>query len=276
VEFAVVGHTEWVEFARVERPPEPGEIVHAGETWQAPAGGGAVAAVQIAKLTGGCRFLTALGHDELGRRTKTELEAVGVEVEAAWRSSPQRRALVFLDDEGERTITTIEDRVGPQVVDPLSWETLDWVAGLYFTAGDSGALRAARVANRLIATVRAGRALAEAGVVVDAVVRSAGDAGEPYHRGEIDPTPGAVVSTRGAAGGAIETADGEAREWRAPPLPGPLVDVYGAGDSFAGGVTVGLGLGWSLDDAVALGARCGAACVAGRGPYANQLSSVDG
>jgi ribokinase len=276
VDFVVVGHTEWIEFVRVARPPRPGEIVHAGETWQAPAGGGAVAAVQIARLTGGCRFLTALGDDELGRRTKAELEAMGLEIEAAWRPTAQRRGFVFLDDDGERTITTIGGRLGPHGDDPLPWETLDRVAGLYFTAGDSGALCAARAAGRLVATVRAGRALAEAGVLVDAMVRSAGDAAEDYRRGEIVPTPRAVLSTRGAAGGAIETADGELREWRAPPLPGPLVDAYGAGDSFAGGLTAGLGLGWSLDDAVTLAARCGAACAAGRGPYANQLASLDG
>ena len=28
---AVVGHVEWIEFARVERVPAPGEIVHALE-----------------------------------------------------------------------------------------------------------------------------------------------------------------------------------------------------------------------------------------------------
>ena len=39
---AVVGHVEWVEFARVETVPRPGEIAHAHETWEEPAGGGAV------------------------------------------------------------------------------------------------------------------------------------------------------------------------------------------------------------------------------------------
>ena len=34
---AVVGHVEWVEFARVERVPKPGEIAHALEAY---AGGG--------------------------------------------------------------------------------------------------------------------------------------------------------------------------------------------------------------------------------------------
>ncbi len=62
---AVVGHVEWIEFARVERVPRPGEIVHASATWEEPGGGGAVAAVQLAKLAGEATFFTALGDDEL-------------------------------------------------------------------------------------------------------------------------------------------------------------------------------------------------------------------
>jgi len=31
---AVVGHVEWVEFARVASVPLPGEISHALETWE--------------------------------------------------------------------------------------------------------------------------------------------------------------------------------------------------------------------------------------------------
>ena len=37
---AVVGHVEWVEFARVERVPVAGEIVHALDAWEEPGGGG--------------------------------------------------------------------------------------------------------------------------------------------------------------------------------------------------------------------------------------------
>ena len=47
---AVVGHVEWVDFAVVPRLPRPGEILHAREHWEEAAGGGAVAAVQMAKL----------------------------------------------------------------------------------------------------------------------------------------------------------------------------------------------------------------------------------
>ena len=65
---AVVGHVEWVEFLRVEAVPRPGEIVHALERWEEPAGGGAVAAVQLANLNGSVHLFTALGEDELGLR----------------------------------------------------------------------------------------------------------------------------------------------------------------------------------------------------------------
>ena len=70
---AVVGHVEWVEFARVDHVPVPGEIVHALETWEEPAGGGAVAAVQLSRLAGECLFLTALGDDELSVDAVNEL-----------------------------------------------------------------------------------------------------------------------------------------------------------------------------------------------------------
>src|SRR4051795_2435889 len=110
---AVVGHVEWIELALVERVPQAGEIVHARETWHEPAGGGAVAAVQLARLAGECLFITALGDDELGRRAKQGLERLGVRVEAAWRPEPQRRAFVHVDARGERTITVIGERMGP-------------------------------------------------------------------------------------------------------------------------------------------------------------------
>ena len=51
------------------------------------------------------------------------------------------------------------------------------------------------------------------------------------------------------------------------------MDAYGCGDSFAAGLTFALGRGDSVDEAVGLGARCGAAVMTGRGPYAAQLSS---
>src|SRR4051812_8151618 len=115
---AVVGHVEWVDFVRVERLPAPGEIVHALDAWAEPAGGGGVAAVVLAALAGECTLFTALGDDELGRRSAAELGGHGVRVEAAVRPEPQRRAVTHVDDTGERTITPPRPKPRPPQDDP--------------------------------------------------------------------------------------------------------------------------------------------------------------
>ena len=271
---AVVGHVEWIDFAVVERVPSPGEIVHVLDAWEEAAGGGAVAAAQLALLAGDCLFLTALGDDARGHRAKAELEARGVRVEAAWRPEPQRRAFVYLDARAERTITVIGERAGPYADDPLPWSELQGIDAVYLTAGDPGAVRAARAAQSLVSTVRALDALSDADVTLDVLVSSANDAGERYSSGDLDPPPRLVARTAGASGGSLVAADGTSSRWSAAPLPGPPVDAYGAGDCFAAGLTYGLAEDLAPDEALALGARCGAACVTGRGPYEGQLSGV--
>ena len=59
------------------------------------------------------------------------------------------------------------------------------------------------------------------------------------------------------------------------PLPGPVVDAYGCGDSFAAGLAFGLGSGRDIDSALELAARCGATCMTGRGPYGRQLTAAE-
>ena len=119
-------------------------------------------------------------------------------------------------------------------------------------------------------TVRAFDALLEAGVEVDAVVASAADATEQHDVGRIRPPPRHVVLTEGARGGAYTSADGATGRWAAAAPPGPVVDAYGCGDAFAAGLTYGLAAGEDLADALALGARCGAHALTGRGPYDGQ------
>jgi ribokinase len=269
---AVVGHVEWIDFAVVERVPSPGEIMPVLDAWEEAAGGGAVAAVQLARLAGECLFLTALGDDARGHRAKAELEEMGVRVEAAWRSVPQRRAFVYLDARAERTITVIGERTGPQADDPLPWSELRGIDAVYLTAGGPQAVQAARAARSLVSSVRALDAIGDADVTLDVLVPSVDDEGERYTSGDLDPPPHLVARTAGASGGSLVAADGTSRRWSAAPLPGPPVDAYGAGDCFAAGLTYGLAEDLAPDEALALGARCGAACVTGRGPYKAQLS----
>jgi ribokinase len=272
MKLAVVGHVEWVEFARVDHAPEPGEIVRAVETWEEPAGGGAVAAVQLAKLGGSCLFFTALADDELGRRSREELEALGVTVHAGHAPGRQRRALTHIDEAGERTITVLGEKPRPSGEDAsLPWEELRRCEAVYFTGGDVAALRAARHCRVVVATSRELLTLRRAAVQVDVLVGSGEDAAERFESGELEPEPHIVVTTAGALGGWIRPGG----PFRAAPLPGPVEDAYGCGDCFAAGLTYGLALGKPVDEAVAIGAQCGAAVLTGRGAYGHQLTTGD-
>jgi ribokinase len=264
---AVVGHVEWIEFVRVEHVPVQGEIVHAQEVWSEAAGGGSVAAVQLARLAGASTLFTAVGDDDLGRRVEPALAQCGVRVHAAVRPEPQRRGFTFLDASGERTITVIGERLGPRRSDDLPWEELADADAVYFVSGDAAAVRAARAARVLVATARSLAALREARVELDALVRSRSDQGEIYKPGDLDPTPRLEVATLGQQGGSYTVDGGARRHYQAVPVAGPLQDTYGAGDSFAAGLTHGLGEGLAVEEAIELGARTGAAALARRGAH---------
>jgi ribokinase len=271
---AVIGHLEWTEFLPVERVPRQGEILETTESFTEPAGGGAVSAVQLARLTGDCTFFTAVGDDEIGHQVEQRLGELGVRVHAVHRSeAPTRRAFVYLDSDGERTITTVGERIHPLRADDLPWDELAQVDALYFVGGDAEALRAARDARVLVTTTRIMPLLERAGVQLDAVVGSANDAGERYH--PIDPPPKLVVATAGAQGGTWTAGEGRTGHWIAAELPGARADAYGAGDSFAAGVAFALARGLDTEAALALASRCGATCMTGRGPYERQLTRAD-
>ena len=262
---AVIGHVEWCEFVRVERVPLAGEIVEANSFLEEPAGGGAVAAVQMARLAGGCDFFTALGDDALARRSIARLSALGVTVHAAKRYAPTRRGWVYADTQGERTITVIGEKLVPSLDDPLSWDVLETADAVFFVAGAEGVLDRARAARVLGATTRS--LPPGPGVRLDVAIGSKNDESEAFLPGDLQPDPELSVWTDGPAGGRWRTAGGHEGTYDAVPLPGPVADAYGAGDSFAAGTTFALGRGDSIEDALALGAGCGAEALTRNGPY---------
>jgi ribokinase len=265
VKAAVVGHVEWVEFARVEAMPRSGAIAHAWETWEQAGGGGAVAALQLARLGLEATLFTALGTDELGRRARAELEAAAITVHASERAEPQRRAFCHVDEGGERTITVLGEKLRPRGGDgELPWESLDDFDAVYFTSGDAAALRQARRGRVLVATARELATLKTASVELDALVGSAEDEDERYMPGDLDPAPQLVVSTSGVLGGWAQPGG----PYQATPPPGAVEDTYGCGDCFAAGLTYALARGLDTGDALALAARCGAGALSGRGVHA--------
>ena len=270
---AVVGHVEWVEFARVPRVPRAGEIVHGEATWEGPGGGGAGAAVQLEKLSGDTLLFTALGDDDVGRRAERALKELGVDTHVSWRGERTRRGFTHVDATGERTITVLGERLGARGADQLPWSKLEGSAGTYFTAGDEDALRRARSSRVLVATSRVLDVITASQVQLDALVGSALDPDEAYEPGTLDPAPHLVVMTEGSVGGRYWTASGHEGTFAAPELEGPVLDRYGAGDSFAGGLTYALATGASDADAVSFAARCGTAALRGRGPFEGQLTA---
>ena len=268
---AVVGHVEWVEFARVEHVPEPGDIVHALETWEEPGGAGAVAAVQLANLNGSALLFTSLGNDEHARETREQLTERGVIVHAVPLPEGQRRAFTYVDGDGERTITVLGRKQIPSGdVSALPWEELARCDAVYFVSGDIAALRAARRSRVLVATSRELATLRRAGEEIDVLVGSGEDVSERIDPSELDPAPRIVVTTAGQLGGWVRPGG----PFRSVPPPGPIEDAYGCGDCFAAGLTFALAEGRTLDDSLLVGARCGAAVLTGRGPYAGQLTAA--
>lgn len=263
---AVVGHVEWVRFATVERLPAQGEIITASDTWSEAAGGGAVAAVRLRELVGECDFFVAVGSDWAGGRAREALKLLGLHVCSATRDEPQRRGFTYVDDEGERTITLLGPKLHPFGVDPLPWDELADVDAVYFTAGDVEALQAARRARVLVATARELPTLQAAGVELDALVHSGSDGAEGYEAGGLDPAPKVVVTTMGREGGRYVAAD-RAGHYAAADLPGPLADAYGAGDSFAAGLTYALGRGDDVETALAVASETAARAMTIRGAY---------
>lgn len=273
LKMAVVGHVEWVRFACVREVPKAGEIAHSSGSFEEPAGGGAVAAVQLARLAGSAELLTALGEDQLATETEVRMASLGVSVSAAPRERPTRTAFTLLDSHGERTITTIGERLEPAAADPgLPWERLAAMDGVYFTAGDERALRIARAAGVLVATPRAGEAL-KGDVTLDALVLSGRDERELDRARDVSDKAKLLVLTEGESGGTYKTADGRSGSWAAIEPPGSIADSYGSGDSFAAGLTYGLALGLSIDRALTIAACCGAVCLTGHGPYQRQLTA---
>jgi ribokinase len=271
---AVVGHVEWVHFARVDHVPAAGELVPASEWWEEAAGGAAIAAVQALKLGAEVEFFATVGDDELGRRAIEHFRSLGLTVHCVARGD-QRRAFIQLDRDGERTIVTMGERCVPAGDDPLPWERLDGVDGVYFTGGDEAALSAARQARCVVATPRAGDTLRRSGTKLDVLVRSGSDAGEMALSEDIEPPPRYIVSTGGKEGGEWVGEDHTTGHWKSAELPGPKGDAYGAGDSFAGGLTFGLASGRDIEAALELAARCGAYKLTGRAGFDGQLTADD-
>jgi ribokinase len=256
-----------VHFARSTGPVVAGTILHLdGEVWEEPGGGGGMTARALPGLGAGlARFYTALGSDETARASAQILADDGVDVCAAQREGAQNRVLGVIDPKGERTLFVLGPNTHPTLDDPLPWDDLATFDAVFYTGEDPRTLVAARRARVLVVTARRLHSLAESGVRADVVIGSAIDPGEQFREDDLPVRPSAVVRTEGGAGGSFRTADGHEGRYAAAPLPGPVVDTYGAGDVMMAALTLELGAGTALAPALAIAASAAAAQLTRRG-----------
>jgi len=199
MKLAVVGHVEWVTFLSVDKLPKPGIIGHAQESLEAPAGGGAVAAVQLSRIIDNqIHFFTALGKDELGKKSFEQLSNLGLKMCVAWRDKPTRKGISLVDNEGDRAITVIGERLQPSAKDPLPWNDLNDFDGVFVTATDVSSMKHCRKARVMTATPRLGlKKIQSSGLILDALIGSGLDPDERVNNDELDPLPHLIIKTEG-------------------------------------------------------------------------------
>ena len=192
---AVIGHVEWVTFTRAPFMPVPGEIVHLDDPLEQPGAGGAVSAIALARMGADVTFFTSLGNDT---DAGAIIEAHGVDVVAARRDRAQTRVLAVVDPNHDRTLFVIGENDHPTADDPLPWDRLAEMDGVFFTGQDPRTLQLARVAPVVVVTARRFESLVQSGIRADALVGSGSDRGEQFDLDRLAVKPDHVIVTDGA------------------------------------------------------------------------------
>jgi len=265
--FAVVGHVEWMNFLKVDQLPQPGVISHSEKSLEYPAGGGSIIAKTLSELTlNQIHFFTALGNDDYGDRCFKILSNMGIKLHVSWRDKPTRSGFSMTDSRGERAITVIGERLAPTHKDNLKWNILEKMDGIFITASDSEIFEIARSASILCTTPRVGlNTINKSNVHLDGLIGSNLDPGEVFSFTELSVKPKYTIKTEGENGGIIFPGG----RYEALVNNKLKIDSYGCGDSFAAGILYGMASKWDIDKSLNLAKILGRDASEYFGPYAN-------
>ncbi|MBO6960809.1 MAG: ribokinase [Prochlorococcus marinus CUG1438] len=263
--FAVVGHVEWINFLQVDQLPKPGVISHSENSLEYPAGGGSIIAKKLSELTTNqIHFFTALGNDYYGNKCFKILSNMGMKLHVAWRDKPTRRGFSLTDYKGERAITVIGERLAPKYKDNLEWNILKKMDGIFITASDIEIFKFARSASILCTTPRVGLdTINKSNIILDGLIGSNLDPGEVFSLSELSKKPRYTIKTEGEKGGIIFPGG----RYKALKNKKPKIDSYGCGDSFAAGILYGMASKWNIDKSLKLAKMLGRDASEFFGPY---------
>jgi sugar/nucleoside kinase (ribokinase family) len=258
------------EAIRLDGPLTPGEGAIGRSLGPRPGGGAAIAAAALAQAGHAVTVAGVVGDDPHGAMLREVLAGLGLDVSAVQvRPGPTTRALVLIEPTGERTIIG----VGGYRAEELDGAAL--LGGGYeavltkLHAPDVPKIMAAHWAKGALTVgvlPRRGRApLAAQVLIASAADLTAEEAADPLLLGRTMCGEALrwVVVTRGARGAEAFGVDGAHHV--APAETVQVVDVTGAGDVFAAGLTDALLRGEGMEAALRRGTSWAARHIAHEG-----------
>jgi ribokinase len=250
---------------RVAALPRPGDQIRAEPLGWRLGGGSANIACGLAAAGHDVKLIGPVGTDSMADELLAELERRGVDTHGCIRmSGASARALILLDENGERTILILGGERWPE---PLPLPDLPPASGVACVYVESYALFPTTIADRfpealLVATPPArGHRTWPADVIVGSERQYQGSGlTSPYEsaRAVARARLRLVVVTRGARGADAYGPDGR---YHVAGTTARQVDATGAGDAFAAGFIAELLAEHGIQAAMERGAAQGAAAV---------------
>jgi sugar/nucleoside kinase (ribokinase family) len=250
---------------RVAALPRAGDQIRAEPLGWRLGGGSANIACGLATAGHDVKLIGPVGTDSMAGELLAELERRGVDTRGCIRmSGPSARALILLDESGERTILILGGERWPE---PLPLRDLPSASGVACVYVESYGLFPTTIADRfpealLVATPPApGHSTWPADLIVGSERQyQASGLMAPYEsaRAVAQARLKFVVVTRGAPGADAYGPDGC---YHVVGSAARQVDATGAGDAFAAGLIAALLAQDGIQDAMERGAAQGAAAV---------------
>ncbi|HEY43789.1 MAG TPA: ribokinase [Anaerolineae bacterium] len=280
---AVIGSIITDLAVQTTRVPNVGENIQAKNLRIGPGGKGANAAVAVARAGAEAVSIGCIGDDEFGRMEMAYLDQEGVDLSGVTihPEAATGAAIILIDAQGENTILVANganDHLSSEAVVKkieAQHDTLDGIL-INFEIPEAAVAAGARIgmdlgipvlidagpprkyapetwAHCTILTPNALEAATLVGYPIEDEIKAEQAARELLAAG-----PQAVVLKLGGRGAMIITAELTAI---IPSFPVEVVDTTGAGDAFSGTLSVAIGKGLSLEDAVGRANAAGALTV---------------
>jgi ribokinase len=284
----VVGSLNLDIVMRVPRMPEPGETLASEQSAVHCGGKGANQAVACARLGAPVSMIGLAGTDAAGQTLRDQLELEGVDCENVGRTpaGPSGIAVVMVTANGENRITLAPGANALLTPDHIQsaatafqraklllcqletpMETVESAVAHAKRAGVTVILNAAPAPALPLAAALLGTLdylvvnEIEATSLTGIAVHNVEDARRAA-RWLRDEGARHVIVTLGASGAVVMAPD---QDFHVPAMATPVVDTTAAGDTFIGGLAVGLMEGRSLSEAVSVGINAAAICVSRAG-----------